>query len=41
MSVGLLTSRDAVLAATREFDALGRDAFLFEIRFWPGEELLR
>jgi len=28
MSLGLLTSRDAVLAAMAEFDELGREAFL-------------
>jgi hypothetical protein len=28
MALNLLTSRDAVLAAVREFDELGRDAFL-------------
>ena len=35
-----LTSRDAVLAAMREFDALGRDAFLATYGFGPAQAYL-
>jgi hypothetical protein len=37
MSVGLLTSREAVLSAMREFDALGREGFLSKYGFGPAK----
>jgi MoxR-like ATPase len=38
MSIGDLSSRDAVLAAIREFDDLGRDAFLKKYGFGPARK---
>ena len=35
MSLALLTSRDAVLSAIREFDELGRERFLAKYGFGP------
>jgi hypothetical protein len=40
MSLALLTSREAVLAAIREFDEIGRDAFLAKYRFGPARGFL-
>ena len=37
MALGLLTSRDAVLAAINEFDQLGREAVLRKYGFGPAK----